>query len=137
VDEHGSMQGVVTLEDLLEELVGEIYDESDEDREEYMEIEPGEIVVDGGAELRVVEQYFGRDLPGKPTDTVNRWILLHTGRIPEADERFTLDGLDVLVRQASGSRIDELLLKRHQPIDVADEENGGQDTAVVSGGEGR
>ena len=116
VDEHGSMQGVVTLEDLLEELVGEIYDESDEDREDYLEIGPGEIVVDGGAELRVVEHYFGRDLPGKPTDTVSRWLLRHIGRIPEVEERFTLDDLDVLVRRASGSRIDELMLSRHRSV---------------------
>jgi len=133
VDEHGSMQGVATLEDLLEELVGEIYDESDEDREEYMEIEPGEIVVDGGAELRVVERYFGQDLPGKPTDTVNRWILLHTGRIPEVEERFTLDDLDVVVRRASGSRIDELLLTRHRPADLEQEQGADGETAVTNG----
>ena len=132
VDEHGSMQGVVTLEDLLEELVGEIYDESDEDREEYLEVEPGQIVIDGGAELRVVERYFEQDLPGKPTDTVNRWILRHIGRIPEAEETFTLDDLDVLVRRASAGRIDELMLSRHRPEDAQEPVGGSESGAVTA-----
>jgi CBS domain containing-hemolysin-like protein len=111
VDEHGSMLGVVTLEDLLEELVGEIYDESDELPKEVNELQPGRIVVEGSAELRVVEQYFGRDLPGKPTDTVNRWLLRHLGRIPEAEERFVLDGLEVFVQLVTGSRVEQLVLE--------------------------
>lgn len=114
VDEHGSMQGVVTLEDLLEELVGEIYDESDELRQEVTEVEPGRVLVEGGAELRVVEQYFGCDLPGKPTDTVSRWLLRHLGRIPEADERFLLDGLEVVVQMVSGSRVEQVALRRRE-----------------------
>ena len=112
VDEHGSMQGVVTLEDLLEELVGEIYDESDVMPLAVLEVEPGRIVVDGGAELRLVEEYFQRDLPGKPTDTVSRWILDHMERIPVAEESFYLDGMEVTVQGASGSRIHQVMLYR-------------------------
>lgn len=112
VDEHGATQGVVTLEDLLEELVGEIYDESDEQPEEYMRLAKGKILVDGGAELRVVESYYGIDLPGKPTDTVSRWILMRTNRIPETDERFEFDGLVITVHSATTSRIEQLIIQR-------------------------
>ncbi len=112
VDEHGDMQGVVTLEDLLEELVGEIYDESDEMPVDYTRMEKGSILVDGGAELRVVESFFGIDLPGKPTDTVSRWILFHTNHIPAADEHFVLDGLEVTIHSATSSHIERIVVQR-------------------------
>jgi len=112
VDEHGSMQGIVTLEDLLEELVGEIYDESDLPPEAVMELPGNRIVVEGSAELRVVEEYFDADIPGKPTDTVSLWILEHTERIPQADERFTFDGFDVVVQSASSHRIIQVIIGR-------------------------
>ncbi len=63
VDEHGVMVGVVTLEDLLEELVGEIYDESDEKPDEIMKLGNGRILVNGTAELRVIEDHFEIDIP--------------------------------------------------------------------------
>ena len=130
VDEHGSMQGVVTLEDLLEELVGEIYDESDELPREVNELQPGRIVVEGSAELRVVEKYFGRDLPGKPTDTVSRWLLRHLGRIPEQEERFVFDGLDVSVQSVTRSRVEQVVLQGSRQSDVAEnveDEKGSED----------
>lgn len=110
VDEHGVLQGVVTLEDLVEELVGEIYDESDELPQEFAELSGHRILVDGAAELRVVENYFDIELPGKPTDTVSRWMLSHTERIPEVDEQFELNGLSVIVQGASRRRIHQVIL---------------------------
>jgi CBS domain containing-hemolysin-like protein len=112
VDETGYWQGVVTLEDLLEELVGEIYDEVDEMPEQQMVLSEDSILVDGHVELRVVEEFFGTELPGKPTDTVNRWILEHTERIPSQDECFFLDGLEIRVQNASERRIRQVKLTR-------------------------
>ena len=63
----------VLVEDLLEELVGEIYDESDIAPVVPTQVSENELSVDGSAELRVVEESFDVDLPGKPTDTVNFW----------------------------------------------------------------
>ena len=112
VDETGYLQGVVTLEDLLEELVGEIYDEVDELPNQQMIQAEDSILVDGHVELRVVEDFFDIELPGKPTDTVNRWILEHTERIPSQDEQFVLDELEIHVQNASERRIRQVVLKR-------------------------
>ena len=113
VDEHGALSGVVTMEDMLEELVGEIYDESDEKPEEIVELREGRVLVDGAAELRLVNTFFGFELPRKSTDTVSRWILDHTtGRIPEVEERFILDGIEILVQEASSSKINHVILQR-------------------------
>jgi CBS domain containing-hemolysin-like protein len=112
VDEHGAMVGVVTLEDLLEELVGEIYDETDEKPDELMPLGNGRILVKGTAELRIIEEYFNLDIPGKPTDTINRWLLEHTERIPLKDERFELDGLRIRVQDASSRRIHQVIIEK-------------------------
>ncbi|MBW9267021.1 MAG: hemolysin family protein [Candidatus Thiodiazotropha sp. (ex. Lucinisca nassula)] len=112
VDEHGAMIGVVSLEDMLEELVGEIYDETDEKPNELMVLGGGKVLVQGTAELRVVEEYYDMDIPGKPTDTINRWLLKHTERIPEKDEKFELDGFEVRVQDASLRRIHQVVLRR-------------------------
>ena len=112
VDEHGAMVGVVTLEDLLEELVGEIYDETDVKPDEIMKLSNDRVLVNGTAELRVIEEFFDMDIPGKPTDTINRWILEHTERIPVNDEKFELDGLLIRVQDASSRRIHQVILQK-------------------------
>ena len=112
VDEHGTMEGVVTFEDLLEELVGEIYDESDQKPVEFVELGLNKISVDGTAEVRLIEEYFDTELPGKSTDTINRWILDHTERIPITGETFALDNFEVLVKSATRRKIHEVTIER-------------------------
>jgi len=112
VDESGYVQGVVTLEDLIEELFGEIYDETDAPVEHYEQLSVHSILVDGDVELRVVEDFFGEELPGKPTDTVSRWILDHTARIPAPNERLSINGFDICVQDASERRIRQVTLSR-------------------------
>jgi CBS domain containing-hemolysin-like protein len=108
VDEYGDVRGIVTLEDLLEELVGEIYDESDVEPLDVDSVSGNEIVVEGATELRVIEEFFDMDLPGKPTDTVSLWILGHTEYIPDENETFSIDGLEVRIVKASDRSIDQV-----------------------------
>jgi len=105
VDEYGVMIGVITLEDILEELVGEIYDESDQAPDSFKVIDENKILVDGSIELRLVEEHFTVDLPGKPTDTINRWLLEHLERIPSEGENFELDGFNIFIQEASSRRV--------------------------------
>jgi CBS domain containing-hemolysin-like protein len=115
VDEYGVLQGVVSLEDVLEELVGEIYDESDRLNERLSELKPGRIVVDGRTELRAIMGYFKDiQLPGKPTDSVSLWLLNRIERIPTTGEKFQLDGLQVSVTKASKRRIQTLSITRSE-----------------------
>jgi CBS domain containing-hemolysin-like protein len=112
VDEYGDVRGVATLEDLLEEIVGEIYDESDLSVSPLDQFADDEIVVDGSTELRVVSTHFNIDLPGKPTDTVSLWILQKLKVIPATGEKVVLDGLDVSIREASSRRIGTVHIRR-------------------------
>ena len=112
VDEFGVVQGVATLEDLLEELFGEIYDESDKAPSEARGASGDELVVDGATELRVVERFFRVDLPGKPTDSVSLWILNFTEEIPTANTQMGIDGLAVEILKASPRRIHQVRIRR-------------------------
>jgi putative hemolysin len=112
VDEYGDVRGIATLEDLLEELVGEIYDESDAGPREVGSTAGDEIIVQGSTELRVVEDFFDVDIPGKPTDTVSLWILGHTEYIPGENETFTIDKLEVSIVKASDRSIDQVKIRQ-------------------------
>lgn len=116
VDEHGELQGLVTVEDLLEELVGEIYDEIDISEDTMRIISENEILADGELEIRAIEETFAIELPGKPTDTVSLWILEHLGEIPEVGQTLTIDSLTVTIKKASERHIQQVLLSR-QPLE--------------------
>ncbi|MEJ1403825.1 MAG: transporter associated domain-containing protein [Candidatus Sedimenticola sp. (ex Thyasira tokunagai)] len=103
VDEHGALRGLATMENLLEELVGEIYDESDKERSPGIKtVDDNSIEVDGGVELGVIKGFFKTDLRGKNSDSVSRWIVHDIERIPGTNECFEIDGLTVEIKQASG-----------------------------------
>jgi len=112
VDEFGDERGIVTLEDLMEELVGEIYDESDITPKEAEQISEDEIIIEGSAELRIIESLFDMELPGKPTDTVGLWILSHTEKIPKVDEIFIIDDLEVKILLATSRSIEQVNVRR-------------------------
>ncbi len=123
VDDSGYLEGVLTLEDILEEVVGEIYDESDEAPEQFETLTDGGILVSGHVELRVIEDFFDIEIPGKPTDRVSHWILNHTARIPAKDESFLFDGMRVHIRDASQRHIRKVVITRvddqlPQPNDI-------------------
>jgi CBS domain containing-hemolysin-like protein len=114
VDEYGDVRGAATLEDLMEELVGEIYDESDVTPPSLEEGSEDEITVDGSTELRVVERYFDTEIPGKPTDTVSLWVLQKIKAIPAPGESFTIDGLEVSIDEATHRSIDKVHIRLKQ-----------------------
>ena len=106
-DEYGSTAGIVTLEDIIEEIVGEIWDEHDERIEEIKEIGEGEYIISGKANLEMVFDMF--DIDDEPEVlTVNGWAMTILGRIPQEGDSFTSAGLSVEVLKMNGRRIENL-----------------------------
>jgi putative hemolysin len=82
-DEYGGTAGIVTLEDLVEELVGDIRDEYDE---ESVTVNGGELVVDGGTNLEDIAELIALELPDGPYETIAGYIMAETGELPEVDQ---------------------------------------------------
>jgi CBS domain containing-hemolysin-like protein len=111
LDEFGGTLGLATLEDLLEELVGEIFDEHDEEVRPIPAVAPTIFETDGNLSLEALEEQFGVALPSSRSTTVGGLLVELAGRIPNSGERFTLGKLEFDVVQASPTRVERLLIR--------------------------
>ena len=112
VDEYGGVSGLITLEDALEELVGEIRDETDKEEPHIISKKPKEWVVLGKSEIEEVNEKTGMHIrESREYDTFSGYILDRIGRIPEEDEAFTIDGHKVVVMEMDGNRIKRYLVQ--------------------------
>jgi putative hemolysin len=111
LDEFGGTLGIATLEDLLEELVGEIFDEHDEGVQAPAAGSATVFETDGTTPASAVSERFGVTLPAGQASTIGGLVAELAGRIPNAGERFTLLGLEFDVVQSSPTRIERLLIR--------------------------
>jgi putative hemolysin len=111
-DEYGSVTGLVALEDLLEELVGEITDEYDREEPEIEHVEDGCFRVSGKASIDDVNEELEAELPDEEWDTIAGLVLDLFGRIPEEGEEVTLEGLTFRAEEVIGRRIAKVLITR-------------------------
>ena len=110
VDEYGGTQGICTLEDILEELVGEIWDEHDEVIELFQKQPDGSYVIACSADLDDMYDLF--QVKGAcDAATVSGWVLEQVGRVPEVGDRFTAEGLDVTVTRVEHRRVLEIQVR--------------------------
>ncbi len=107
VDEFGGTAGLATIEDLLEEIVGEISDEYDNDVQMIEELERG-YLVDGRLSVEDLAALVGRPLPDDDWDTVGGLVLGLAGRVPEEGETFDLEGLHLTAERVQGRRVSQV-----------------------------
>jgi CBS domain containing-hemolysin-like protein len=112
IDEWGSVEGLITIEDVLEEIVGEIQDEFDEDEATIEEVGDGVYAVDGRIPITEVNAYFDLDLSHEDFDTIGGYVLGALGRPPEADDTVEADGVSLRVKSVDGPRVSMLTLRR-------------------------
>ena len=109
-DEYGSVSGLVTLEDLLEELVGEIADEYDREEPELVPVGDGLYRVSGKASIDDVNELLDVELPDEEWDTVAGLMLELFGRIPKSGDEVTFEGLTFTAEEVQGRRISKVLI---------------------------
>lgn len=112
-DEYGGSMGVVTMEDVLEELVGEIWDETDEVEEEVIEHAENLYELDGDMSMSDFLEMLGRSEDSIDTDsaTVGGWTIENFSRFPVQGESFEFENLTVVVLEISGQRVEKILLR--------------------------
>ena len=124
VDEYGAFEGIVTLEDLLEEIVGEIEDEYDLPDESVERLEDGRIRIDGTFPIDDFNEQFGQELPQEDYHTVAGYVFGALGRVAEPGDEVVYDGLRFQVVDVDGTRIERL------EVEFRSEEEAPQEAAV-------
>jgi putative hemolysin len=116
VDEYGGTAGIVTLEDLVEELIGDIQDEYDEEASHPRQLHGGELEVDGLLNLDEFAEQTGLELPEGPYETVAGYLLSALGHLPVDGESAEVGGRKLTVTQLDGRRISRLRVSPSQPV---------------------
>jgi CBS domain containing-hemolysin-like protein len=112
IDEYGGTSGLVTLEDLIEEIVGEIRDEHDREEEKFLELPDGYTLVDSRVEIEDFEQRFGIEIPPGKYETLGGFILDTLKRIPMTGDVVTHEGLEMVIASADERSIKKVRIKK-------------------------
>jgi putative hemolysin len=119
VDEYGGTAGLVTIEDLLEEIVGEIRDEYDVEMEPVVDEGHGRFVFSGKVDVDEIAHRLDVHIERAGFETVGGYLLSHLGRVPIVGERFDIDGLTVEVLDAERRRINKVRIVKHtEPVEA-------------------
>ena len=113
IDEHGGVSGLVTMEDLVEEIIGEIQDEYDKEKAQFIKKSPMEYIVLGDAEVEELEDLLSQDIvEDEYITTVSGLITHHLGRLPEAGEHVKIKGLSLEILEVDQKKIRKLRVKK-------------------------
>ena len=110
VDEYGGVSGLVCMEDIIEEIVGEIQDEFDNEDDEIMKISDDVYICDARVNLEDLNEEIKTDIPVEEFETLGGWVFDLFGKIPVKFEKVTLEKLDIIIQEVDGHKINKIKL---------------------------
>ena len=132
VDEYGGTAGLVTVEDLLEEIVGEIRDEYDVEVERIVDEENGKFLMSGSVHVDEMAKLMKVTVDGHGFETVGGYLLSRLGRMPAVGEHMEVDGLDVEIVDTQRRRITRVRMSRLAPVPATEDETHGMKAGLVA-----
>jgi len=115
VDEHGGCTGIVTIEDLLEEIVGEIEDEYDKPEKGYEHYADGGYLIEAEMEINVINDDLNLDLPVGDYETLAGLVIHHLEKIPNSGEQVVVNGYRLTIKEANKRKIQTIILRKLSP----------------------
>lgn len=112
IDEYGGMAGVLTLEDIIEEIIGDIADEYDAEENLIVEHEDGSVTVHARLDVEELEEQFGVELPDGKFESVGGFVMSLLGRVPEVGERVVYQDLEMVVEAADTRKIEKIRVQK-------------------------
>jgi cation diffusion facilitator family transporter len=115
-DEHGGFAGVVTIEDLLEEIVGELWDDDEQEEIEIEVLDDQRLLVNGKMEIEDLNDRYDCNIPTDEFKTIGGFVFGQLGREPEGGDQVTFEDLTLTVQEAEGARITKVLIESPTPL---------------------
>ncbi len=120
IDEYGGTSGLITIEDLIEEIVGDIQDEHDIEEDELFEEAPGVVLVDGRLSIEELEDYFETSIPREKFDTVGGYLFNLFGHVPLVNEEIRDGDLVMTVVECDDRKIRKVRVRLAHQVDLPD-----------------
>ncbi len=111
-DEYGGTSGIITLEDIIEEIVGDIMDEHDNEEPLLVPLGNDAAYVDARLEIEKLGEFFGIELPEGNYESVGGFIIYHLGKIPKENEKIEFKDMEIIIKKADARKIHKVMVRK-------------------------
>lgn len=118
IDEYGGTAGILTLEDIIEEIIGDVMDEYDAEERLITENEDGSISVDARLNVEELEDYLGVELPEGKFESVGGFVISLLGRVPDAGERIEYKHIEMVIEAANSRKIEKIRIRNADQLNL-------------------
>jgi magnesium and cobalt transporter len=112
IDEYGGTAGILTLEDLIEEIIGEVMDEYDAEERLIVEHDDGSILVNARLDVEELEDFLSVELPDGKFESVGGFVISLLGKVPSVNERLTYNDLEMVIEAANSRKIEKIRIRK-------------------------
>jgi magnesium and cobalt transporter len=119
IDEYGGTAGILTLEDIIEEIIGDVMDEYDAEQNLIVEHEDGSVTVHARIDIEELEEYLDIDLPEGKFESVGGFVISLLGRVPAVCEHVTYNNLEMQIEAANSRKIEKIRVRKIRPGDIS------------------